>query len=202
MLSAARRAFEERGYGESSMDDIAAAAGITKPMLYAYFGSKQGLFEACLDEVTQELVAVLERSAERGTDDVAVWHGLLDLFEWVDQNRRAWSFLFVGEPGSSPGLRAARARSRATVAAACTRLFAESSRRDGISPDVAERGEGLAYALFAAFEGMVEWWLRHPQEPKEMHALRLMNLVWQGMGDLRRGRIWFPPASPPGSGER
>jgi AcrR family transcriptional regulator len=196
MLAAARRAFEERGYGESSMDDIAAAAGITKPMLYAYFGSKQGLFEACLQQVTQELVAVLEHASQRGTDDVAFWHGLLALFDWVERNQQAWSFLYLGEPGSSRALAPARARSRAVVAASYARLFAESSIREGVSPEVAARGEGIAYALFSAFEGMVEWWLRHPEEPKEMHALRLMNLIWQGLGDLQRGRIWFPPPGP------
>jgi AcrR family transcriptional regulator len=197
MLAAARRAFEERGYGESSMDDIAAAAGITKPMLYAYFGSKQRLFEACLEQVTREIVEVLERASRRGTDDVGFWRGLLALFDWVERNQRTWSFLYLGEPGSSSVLAPARARSRTVIAVSFTRLFAESSIREGVSPEVAARGEGIAYALISAFEGMVEWWLRHPEEPKEMHALRLMNLIWQGLGDLQQGRIWFPPPGPP-----
>jgi AcrR family transcriptional regulator len=193
MLGAARRAFEEHGYGDVSMDAIAAAAGITKPMLYSYFGSKRGLFEACLDEVTQELVDVLEAGAQEGTDDIAVWHGLLALFDWVEHNRRAWSFLYRSDPASDRELAPARARSRAIVATTYARLMAQSSLRDGISPDVAARNEGVAYALFGAVEGMIEWWLQHPEEAKEIHALRLMNLIWQGLGQLRQGHIWFPP---------
>jgi AcrR family transcriptional regulator len=198
MLAAARRAFEERGYPNVSMDEMAAAAGITKPMLYSYFGSKRGLFEACLDAVTQELVAVLEAAAREGTDDVAVWHGLLALFDWVQDNQRAWSFLYRSDAASGRELAPARARSRALVAATYARLLAQSSLRDGISAEVAARNEGVAYALFAAVEGMIDWWLQHPEEAKEIHALRLMNLIWQGLGELRQGHIWFPPpgASP------
>jgi len=197
MLAAGRRAFEERGYRDASMDDIAAAAGITKPMLYAYFGSKQGLYEACLEQVTRELVEVLEAGARRGSDDVAVWHGLLALFEWVEANEQAWSFLYLDDRGGPPGLAPVRARSRAVIAATSARLFAETSLRDGISPDVAARAEGVAYALFSAVGGAIEWWLAHREEPKEMHALRLMNLLWQGLGDLQQGRLWFPPAERP-----
>jgi AcrR family transcriptional regulator len=193
MLAAARRAFEERGYRDASMDEIAAQAGITKPMLYVYFGSKQGLYEACLEQVTAELVEVLEAGGRRGSDDVAFWHGLLALFDWVEANRQAWSFLYLNDPGGPPGMAPVRARSRAAVAATSARLFAETSLRDGISPDVAARTEGVAYALFAAIGGAIEWWLGHPEEPREMHALRLMNLLWQGLGDLQRGQLWFPP---------
>jgi AcrR family transcriptional regulator len=197
MLAAARRAFEERGYRDASMDDIAKQAGITKPMLYAYFGSKQGLYEACLEQVTAELVEVLEAGGRRGSDDVAIWRGLLALFDWVEDNQQAWSFLYLNDAGGSPGLAAVRARSRAVVADTSARLFVETSLRDGISPDVAAGTEGVAYALSSAVGGAIEWWLGHPEEPKEMHVLRLMNLLWQGLGNLQRGQLWFPPADGP-----
>ena len=47
MIEAASGLFAEHGFGGVSMDDIAKASGITKPMLYAYFDSKEGLFAAC-----------------------------------------------------------------------------------------------------------------------------------------------------------
>jgi hypothetical protein len=50
-------------------------------------------------------------------------------------------------------------------------------------------------------EGLASWWLRHPEEPKELQALRLMNFAWMGLGNLLEGRLWQPPASPePGRG--
>src|ERR1700733_13517120 len=56
MLRAAGEAFATHGFHGSSMDDIAHAAGITKPMLYRYFGSKEGLYAAYLRMTGHELI--------------------------------------------------------------------------------------------------------------------------------------------------
>ena len=56
MLRAAGEAFATHGFHGSSMDEIARAAGITKPMLYRYFGSKEGLYAAYLEMTGRELV--------------------------------------------------------------------------------------------------------------------------------------------------
>ena len=49
MLDAAVTVFAEKGFRETSMDAIAAAANISKPMLYLYYGSKDELFAACVN---------------------------------------------------------------------------------------------------------------------------------------------------------
>src|SRR5215217_70452 len=66
MVAAAERLFSERGYHGVSMDEIAAASGITKPMLYEYFGSKEGLFLACMERARGQLFEAIG-SAVRGT---------------------------------------------------------------------------------------------------------------------------------------
>ena len=48
MLDTAHELFADRGYAAVTMDEIATAAGITKPLIYNYFGSKEGLFASCL----------------------------------------------------------------------------------------------------------------------------------------------------------
>ncbi len=71
MIEAASRLFAERGFDGCSMEDIAKASGITKPMLYAYFDSKEGLFAACAEragaQLGEELRAVGERGISRPT---------------------------------------------------------------------------------------------------------------------------------------
>src|SRR6059058_3995935 len=64
MLKAATRIFARRGYQDASMDDIAASCGVTKPMLYAYFDSKEGLLLACLDEGDKRLRAAISEAVE------------------------------------------------------------------------------------------------------------------------------------------
>src|SRR6266542_3506126 len=65
MLDAAVAVFSRRGYHAAGVDEIAEAAGISKPMVYAYLGTKEELFVACLRrEATRLLQAVLDASAE------------------------------------------------------------------------------------------------------------------------------------------
>src|SRR4029453_3676370 len=68
MVAAAERLFSEHGYHGVSMDQIAAASGITKPMLYESFGSKEGLFLACMERARGQLFEAIG-TAVRGADD-------------------------------------------------------------------------------------------------------------------------------------
>jgi TetR/AcrR family transcriptional repressor of mexJK operon len=52
ILEAATTLFLDQGYGSTSLDQIAAAAGVTKPTVYSHFGSKQGLLEAMTTRYT------------------------------------------------------------------------------------------------------------------------------------------------------
>src|SRR3954451_13171791 len=82
MLAVARRAFARHGFEEASMDDIAEAAGISKPMLYNYFESKGGLFYACVREEAEKLFGVV-RHAAAATDlppDERLWRGFVAFF--------------------------------------------------------------------------------------------------------------------------
>src|SRR5687767_14290304 len=62
MLDVAARVFAERGYHAASMDEIAAEVGVSKPMLYAYFDSKEGLYLACIDRAGQDLLESMRRA--------------------------------------------------------------------------------------------------------------------------------------------
>ncbi len=56
MLDVAAEVFGEQGYAGANMDEIAARCGVTKPMLYNYFGSKKGLFQAVSDDIIKEII--------------------------------------------------------------------------------------------------------------------------------------------------
>ena len=75
LIAAARRAFAAHGYVASAMEDITAAAGLTRGALYHHFDSKRGLLEAVIaqidDEMNDRLAAVVDRAETR-------WQGFLD----------------------------------------------------------------------------------------------------------------------------
>lgn len=86
LVATARALFAEHGYEPLSMAQIARAAGISKPLLYHYFPSKQALFAAALEQTARELTAALAPDPSRPpTEQLAA--GLLAALEWVDANR-------------------------------------------------------------------------------------------------------------------
>jgi AcrR family transcriptional regulator len=68
ILKAAKRLFGERGFATTTIDDVAAAAGVAKGAVYHHFETKEALFEAIFDQVSQELLAEVDRVARLEKD--------------------------------------------------------------------------------------------------------------------------------------
>lgn len=75
LIEAARKAFAEKGYANASMDDLTAAAGLTRGALYHNFGDKRGLLQAVVDRIDGEMAARAQAIGDAAGDD---WQGLLD----------------------------------------------------------------------------------------------------------------------------
>src|SRR3954465_13685352 len=94
-LGAAHELFAERGYAAVTMDEIAARVGVTKPLLYNYFGNKERLYIACMERAADSLTAtVAESVAGTGTPTEALGAGVRAFFAFLDSDRAAWAVLF------------------------------------------------------------------------------------------------------------
>src|SRR5437588_7471907 len=93
ILEAAGQLFGERGYDGTTLDDVAAAAGVTKPIIYRHFSSKQGLYLALLERHRQDLpIFAAAAPVEGGADDLA---NILSLWlDYVEGHSYAWRMLF------------------------------------------------------------------------------------------------------------
>jgi AcrR family transcriptional regulator len=159
-VDVARALFAERGYAAVTMDAVAAEMGVTKPLLYTYFGNKEQLYIACMEPAGDALLASVVQAVEAtATPDAALRAGLLAFFDFVDQDRSAWRVLFdetlptSGEIAGRVG--EYRERLNALVAAA---LLAQLPARRRAKAKI--EVEALSTALMAAAEGMARWWLR------------------------------------------
>lgn len=74
LISAARKAFAEKGYAASSMDDLTADVGLTRGALYHNFGDKRGLLAAVVEQIDSEMALHAHKAGEAAGDD---WLGLL-----------------------------------------------------------------------------------------------------------------------------
>ena len=71
IIKAAYRLFGDRGFAETTMDDVATAAHVAKGAVYHHFATKEALFEAVFDQVSQELLAEVDRVARTEKDALA-----------------------------------------------------------------------------------------------------------------------------------
>ena len=190
ILDAAVRVFSARGYHSASMDEISDVAGVSKPMIYAYLGSKEDLFAACIHREAANLLDAVTRGV-RGElpPDMQLWHGLRAFFDFVGEQRESWQVLHrqaISQGGPfSEELLAMRDQAISLVDTLLVRVATSKGIDDNAT-------EALAAALVGAAESLADWWLDHPDVPSKAVASRLMNLAWMGFGDLVEGNTWHP----------
>lgn len=192
ILDAAVEIFAAHGFHQASMDQISAFAGISKPMIYAYLGSKEELFRAC---ARRELDRLLKAVGSAVEDDLApdeqLWRGLCAFFAYVGEQPASWTILhrqiFPRGESFADELEKWRARAIGVIAELLARATGKSDQ-----PRTPAQLEPFAVALMGASEALVDWWSQHPDHTAEGLAMRLMNMVWMGFGELFTGRVWEP----------
>jgi len=199
MLAVAERVFADKGFRAASVDAIAAGVGISKPMLYAYFDSKEGLYRACMEQSRGQVVEALRAAAGGGdSPEQRLWKGLLAFFVFVEEQPEAWAIL-AGEAACGAGpLAEYGAEARREIAGVVAGLLRDAAAAEGAAPAALEATEPLGRALVGAVESLAAWWLEHPSQRRESVASLAMNFAWMGLGNLARGETWRPPRAAPG----
>lgn len=186
MLEAAGRLFAARGYAAVSMDDIAADVGVSKPMLYNYFGSKQGLYIAYIERAGRELLNRMRQAEDAGRSaEQRLRSGVDAFFGYVDEHRDGWAVLYKEAASQGGPFAAEVAALRAQIRSIVNGLFAEAAA-GGRSHSRRARAttEPLAEAFVGAGEALANWWLAHPELSHAAVSEILMNLAWVGLRDL------------------
>jgi AcrR family transcriptional regulator len=95
LLDVAIEIFADRGFHATSMDDIAEAAGVTKPVLYQHFPSKRALYRELLDDVDRQLTdTLLDATSRAASGRERVQAGFAAYFRYVAAHRAAFRLLF------------------------------------------------------------------------------------------------------------
>jgi AcrR family transcriptional regulator len=188
MLDVAEEMFGERGYQAASMDEIAARVGVSKPMLYHYYGSKEGLFLACLRRArTGMREAILTGASSAQSRGDRLYTALVAWFRFVDEHRTLWNIIdeSVREfSGAAEEVESIRDEHTVLIAG----LIAAHTSPDHLA-DPAEI-EVIAAAISGAGERVTRWRIRNPGLSPERTARHLMQLLWLGLERMDDGAIW------------
>jgi AcrR family transcriptional regulator len=192
MLDIASRVFGQRGFHAASMDEIARECGVTKPMLYAYFTSKEGLFLAVVDRTGKTLLAVIEKLLAEPDARKRLNEGADVILKFIARDHHAWAVMYTEGLGESAIARhVAGYRQRIIQLTALTLGQAQSA--SPATPGGRQRAELYAVALIGAGEALARWWLdRQGISATDLQAMgrRMVDAI---LGDF----LWAPPLAAP-----
>jgi AcrR family transcriptional regulator len=180
LLDAAREVFVASGYHAAAMDDIAEAAGVSKPVLYQHFPGKLELYLALLDSSSEALVAALREALASTTDNkLRVQATVQAYFDFVDDPGGAFRLIFESDLTNESAVRERVDRTNDACAELMSRVIAEDT---GLT-------ESEAMLLAAGLTGMAQTaarhWLREDGRIAKENAARLVStLGWRGISGI------------------
>jgi len=177
LLDVAERLFAERGYGSTSIESIAREAGITRPIVYEHFGSKDGIYLACLRRARGQLEAMLAEAVASVTDPrEQLEHGADAYFRFVETDPTRWHVLFGGGAAVSGDV----AEEAIQLHLGTERGFAELFARLAPQQDP-QALLAFAHSIGGAAHQLAQWWLRTPQIPREQIVRWYSAVCWEGL---------------------
>lgn len=180
ILDVSVQVFARRGFHSTSMNEVADAAGVTKPVLYQHFESKQDLYLALLDEAGARLrSAITSAVAEARNGKQATELGFKAYFRWVAHDHDAFLLLFGSQANRDDQSTAAIRRITAGIAAAIAPL---------IDADIeGDHRKVLAHALVGLAEGASRHLVERGQAfDAELLGQQVADLAWAGLRVVHR----------------
>jgi AcrR family transcriptional regulator len=172
IVEGAGRLFGERGYDNTRLDDVAAAAGVTKPILYRHFDSKRALYLALLERHRDDLSGFVGAIPAEGTLSERL-RAVLDVWlDYVEAHSYAWKMLFR-DTGGGPEVAALRrrvhARARTVLAEIVAELATDPIPRRELAP--------VAELLSMGMASLVLWWIEDAEVSRGA-VLAALTTIW------------------------
>lgn len=179
LLDTALDVFAAKGFHATSMDDVADAAGVSKPVLYQHFRSKRDLYLALLDDVGEHLMALITAAtSEAGSPRAQVERGFEAYFRFVAEHESAFRLLF----GSGARRDEEFAEAVRKVEAAIAETIAGLIDVD-VDPD---HRRLLAHGIVGLAEGTGRHWVAHDLDlDPGVVARRTALMAWAGLRGVR-----------------
>lgn len=183
LVSVGRRVFAEKGFDMTTVEEIAARAKVSKPIVYEHFGGKEGLYAVVVDREVSTLLGDLENSLQdqRSHPRVLMERAALAFLSYIDENEDGFRILVRDSPvshavGTFSSLLTDVAQRVEEILATQLRLHRYPAR------------DATLYAQMLV--GMVaytgQWWLETRKPAKEIVAARMVNLSWYGLSALQK----------------
>ena len=183
LIDVARALFAERGLEGTSVEEIAAHAGVSKPVVYEHFGGKEGLYAVVVDREVRTLHDAIRTAitTPRANPRALIELGTLALLDYIDDNPNGFRILSRDSSAGQPS--GSFASILSDIAAQVEDILAGEFERTGHDPQFA----GLyAQALVGLVAQTGQQWLENREPSRQVVASHLINLAWNGMAHLQQ----------------
>jgi AcrR family transcriptional regulator len=179
LLDVGRRMFAERGLDGTSIEEIAAQAGVSKPVVYEHFGGKEGLYAVVVDREVERFLTMATTLLE-GDDNMAKFEvAAVHLLSYIQENSDGFRILVRdSNPTSGSGTFASLI---SDVASQVEYLLADVLKARGYDPKLAPV---YAQMLVGMVASAGQWWLDARKPKLEEMAAHLVNMAWNGLSQL------------------
>jgi AcrR family transcriptional regulator len=181
LIQVGRKLFAEKGFEATSVEEIAAKAGVSKPVVYEHFGGKEGLYAVIVDREMRSLLGRVEGALTGSHARKLLEQAALALLDYIEADTDGFRILVRDSPV-------------ATSAGTFASLIGDIAGRVEhlVAAEFKQRGFDAKYAPMYSqmLVGMValtgQWWVDVRRPKKSEVAAHLVNLAWNGLKDLER----------------
>ena len=179
LIDTARAVFAQRGFEGTTVEEIAARAQVSKPIVYEHFGGKEGLYAVVVDREVLRLLDMMRQALTAGHPRALLEQATFALLDYIDANADGFRILVRDSPGGS-------------ASGTYVSIISDTANRVEHILEAAFRGRGFETRYSPLYAqmlvGMVsttgQWWLDTRKPAKDIVAAHLCNLAWNGLSGL------------------
>ena len=179
LIEVARKLFAERGLDATSIEEIAARAEVSKPVVYEHFGGKEGIYAVVVDREVRQLLDMMRGALTAGQPRELLEQAAFALLDYIEQSSDGFRILVRDSPlGSASG---SFVSIISDIASRVEYILAGEFRKRGFDPKNAPM---YAQMLVGMVGTTGQWWLDARKPAKVEVAAHLCNLAWNGLHGL------------------
>ena len=180
LVAVGRSLFAEKGVDGTSVEEIAATAAVSKPVVYEHFGGKEGLYAVVVDRELRALTdGVTASLTAGGSDRETIERAALALLDYIEGSPDGFRILVRDVSGTAPS--GTYASLLSDVAAEVAHLLSDAFEQRELESRYAPMYAQMLVGLVSLTS---QWWLETRTPPKQVVAAHMVNLAWNGLSGL------------------
>jgi AcrR family transcriptional regulator len=181
LIAVARALFADKGFDATSIEEIAARAEVSKPVVYEHFGGKEGLYAVVVDREVRTLLEAMQASLTSGHPRTLLEQAAVALLDYIESSSEGFRIMVRDSPvGSSSGTFVTIMN---TIGSRVEHILVDEFKAHGFDPKQAPMYAQMLVGM-VGYTG--QWWLDARTPGKEVVAANLVNLAWNGLAHLEK----------------